>query len=108
MQVDFVGHAQNPHFKRGLPRGEAARLAAPLISLRMEPKSEGFQCAALHLSASRSTQLLRGIAQPELCCRPDFCGHGIGFCTGVVQQRVQATVGIRSHLSILSHITLYL
>ena len=40
MQVDFVGHAQNPHFKRGLPRGEAARLAAPLMNLRVERKAE--------------------------------------------------------------------
>ena len=42
-----MGHAQNPHYKRGLPRGEAARLAAPLVNLRVEPKSEGFQCELL-------------------------------------------------------------
>ncbi len=40
MQVDFVGHAQNPHFKRGLPKGEAARLASPLMNLRVESKAE--------------------------------------------------------------------
>jgi hypothetical protein len=40
LQVDFVGHAKNPFFKRGLPRGEAARLAVPLQSLRAEPKQE--------------------------------------------------------------------
>lgn len=38
LQVDFVGHAQNPYFKHGLPKGEAARLAAPLQQLRVEPK----------------------------------------------------------------------
>ncbi|CAL8467279.1 g6816 [Coccomyxa elongata] len=39
-QVDFVGHAQNPHFKRGIPRGQAARAAAPLRNLRLEAKPE--------------------------------------------------------------------
>lgn len=39
-QVDFVGHAQNPHFKRGIPRGEAARAAAPLRNLRVEATPE--------------------------------------------------------------------
>ncbi|BDA40432.1 probable PAN2-PAN3 deadenylation complex catalytic subunit pan2 [Coccomyxa sp. Obi] len=39
-QVDFVGHAQNPHLKRGMPRGEAARAAAPLRNLRLEAKPE--------------------------------------------------------------------
>lgn len=39
-QVDFVGHAQNPHFKRGLPKGEAARAAAPLRNQRLETKLE--------------------------------------------------------------------
>ncbi|CAL5225176.1 g7957 [Coccomyxa viridis] len=38
-QVDFVGHAQNPHFKRGLPKGEAARLAALFVNLRVEPRA---------------------------------------------------------------------
>ena len=40
LQVDFVGHAQNPFFKRGLPKGEALRLAASLQHLRVAPKTE--------------------------------------------------------------------
>jgi hypothetical protein len=39
-QADFVGHAQNPFHKRGLPAGEAARLAAPLRNRRAQPRAE--------------------------------------------------------------------
>ena len=39
-QVDFVGHAQNPYLKRGMPRGEAVRAAAPLLNHRVEAKPE--------------------------------------------------------------------
>ena len=46
VQVDFVGHAQNPHYKRGLPKGEAARLAAPLQHLRVEPRANDPQSYA--------------------------------------------------------------
>jgi len=48
-QVDFVGHAQNPHFKRGLPKGEAARAAVPLRNLRVEHKPEKLDLYALNL-----------------------------------------------------------
>lgn len=48
-QVDFVGYAQNPHFKRGLPKGEAARAAGPLRNLRVEHKPEKLDlCAPYH------------------------------------------------------------
>ena len=36
-QVDFVGHVANPFFKRSLPKGEAARLAAQLLETRQKP-----------------------------------------------------------------------
>lgn len=48
-QADFVGHAQNPFFKRGLPRGQAARLAAPLQNLRAEPGAEAADMCALSI-----------------------------------------------------------
>ena len=36
-QMDFVGHAANPFYKRSLQPGEAARLAFPLGELRKKP-----------------------------------------------------------------------
>ena len=33
--VDFVGYVTNPHHKRGLPPGQATRLAAPLLHARV-------------------------------------------------------------------------
>ena len=33
--VDFVGYVANPHHKRGLPPGQATRLAAPLLHTRV-------------------------------------------------------------------------
>lgn len=40
-QVDFVGHVANPFYKRSLPPGEAARLAAPLQELRQTSGPRG-------------------------------------------------------------------
>ncbi|KAK9843491.1 hypothetical protein WJX81_005692 [Elliptochloris bilobata] len=39
--VDFVGYVQNPKHRRGLPPGEAARLAAPLRNARLQPRKAG-------------------------------------------------------------------
>ena len=38
-QVDFVGHAANPFYKRSLAKGEAASLAFPLGELRQKAKA---------------------------------------------------------------------
>jgi PAB-dependent poly(A)-specific ribonuclease subunit 2 len=52
-QVDFVGHAANPHHRRGLPPGEAAAAAAPLRALRLEPRAdESLQLYAFSLRFS--------------------------------------------------------
>ena len=48
-QADFVGYATNPHHKRGLPRGEAAALAAPLMNARLEPRAERLELCAQSL-----------------------------------------------------------
>ena len=45
--VDFVGYAQNPHHKHGMPPGEAAALSAPLRALRAEPRAEKLELWAL-------------------------------------------------------------
>ena len=54
-----MGYATNPHHKRGLPRGEAAALAAPLMNARLEPRSERLElCAPTLLSANNALPVL--------------------------------------------------
>ena len=64
-QVDFVGHLLNPKFSRGLPVGEAARLAAPLRNQRVQLSGGSETGRAASLERERAERARKRVEQGE-------------------------------------------
>ena len=63
VQVDFVGHLLNPKFSRGLPVGEAARLAAPLRDQRVQLTGGSETGRAASLERERAERARKRVEQ---------------------------------------------